>query len=91
MDFLFELIFELFAEGTVELSKCTKVPKWIRYPLIGIIVLFSAGILAIILFTGIAMLRSLPIVGILFIVLAVALAVIAVFKFKKTYLKRKNK
>ena len=37
MDDLIEILLELILEGGFELSKCKKVPKWIRYILILII------------------------------------------------------
>ena len=44
MDFILELLFELFVEGTLELSKNIKVPKTIRYPLLGLIILFVIAV-----------------------------------------------
>lgn len=91
MEFLFEILLELIAEGTVELSKSIKVPKFIRYPLIGIIVLFFIAIIGIVLFAGFIALEENVLLGILFIILGLFLLVMGIVKFKKVYLVRKNK
>lgn len=87
MDFIIELIFELIAEGTVELSKSTKVPKLIRYPLIVIIVLFVTGIFGIILFAGLMLLKENVILGIVLIAIALLMLVMGIVKFRKGHLK----
>jgi len=91
MDFLFELLFDLLAEGTFELSKCKKVPKCIRYLLIGIIVLFCAAVIGIVLLVGVAFLQQSILLGVLFIALALFMLILGIVKFKKTYLTRKRK
>lgn len=58
MDFLFKLLFELIAEGTVELSKSKKVPKYIRYILIGIITLFFIAAIGLVFFVGLVVLKQ---------------------------------
>lgn len=91
MDFLFELLLELIAEGTFELSKSRKVPKYIRYPLICIVVLFFAAVIGVILFVGIASLKESLLLALLFIALAIFMLVASIMKFKKIYLTRKGK
>ncbi len=89
MDFLFELIFELVAEGTVELSKSVKVPKLIRYPLIAIIVLFCMAVIGIIFFVSIISFEERPILSAILFISAVCMLIAGVIKFRKTYLNRK--
>ncbi len=91
MDFLFELLFELIAEGTVELSKSVKVPKYIRYPLVGLIVLFFVAVIGIVLFAGLVFLKQHVLLGICMIALALLMLIMGILKFKKTYLTQKNK
>lgn len=91
MDFLIELLVEvaaeLTAEGTVDLSKSIKVPKCIRYLLIGIIVLFSAAVIGVMMLTGWLMLEQSLLGGIIFLGLATWMLVMGVIKFRKTYLR----
>ena len=91
MEFLIEILLELIAEGTVELSKSVKVPKYIRYSLIGIIVLFFIAIIGIVLFVGFMALEENVLLEILFIILGLFLLVMNIVKFKKVYLMRGNK
>ena len=86
MDFLFELLFEFIAEGTIELSKSIRVPKYIRYPLIGIIVLFFAAVIAVMLIAGLVSLGENLLFGVILIALALFMLVMGIVKFRKTYL-----
>ena len=91
MDFLFELLLELILEGTVELSKSIKVPKYIRYLLIGLIVLFFIAVIGIVLIAGFVSLEQNLLQGFLIIALAIFLLIMSIVKFKKTYLTRRNR
>ena len=91
MDFLFELLLELIAEGTVELSKSIKVPKYIRYLLIGIIVLFFIAVIGIVLIAGLVSLEQNLLLGSIIIALAIFMLIMGIVKFRKTYLTRKNR
>jgi len=90
MDFIFELLFELIAEGTVELSKSVKVPKFIRYPLIAIVILFFVGVIGLMVFAGLAAFQENVILGIALIAIALLILVMGIVKFRITYLKKKN-
>ena len=52
LDFILAILVELFVEGTVELSKNVKVPKAIRYPLLGLIILFILAVIVGIFILG---------------------------------------
>lgn len=91
MEYLFEFILELVFEGSVEASKNPKVPKWIRYSLITIIILFFIGVIGIIFFTGILMLKENVLIGILFNLLGLLMLIIGIVKFRKVYLLKSNK
>ena len=90
MDFLFELLFDLIADGTFELSKSKKVPKYIRYPLIVIIVLFFIAAIGVTLLAGLLSLKENLLLGIIFIALALFLLIMGVVKFRKVYIIRKK-
>lgn len=90
VEIIFEFIIELIAEGTIELSKSIKVPKYIRYPLIVIIALFFVGIIGLVLFAGIVSLEQNIVLGIVLIALALLMFLVGISKFRKTYLTRKN-
>ncbi len=85
MEFLFEFILELVFEGSIEVSKNSKIPKYIRYPLIVIIALFFIAVIGIIFLAGILSLRKNILLGILFILLGLLISIVSVKKFRKTY------
>jgi len=53
MELLFELLFELVFEGSVEIAKDRKTPKWLRFPLIVLLTLFVVGLLGGLLGIGV--------------------------------------
>lgn len=58
MELLFEFIFDLIFEESIEIAKSRKVSKWIRYPLITLISLFLIAVIGFIGIVGIALLTS---------------------------------
>ena len=89
MDIIFELLLELVLEGTIELSKSVRVPRFIRYPLIVLLVLLSLGVIGIIFAVGVWILGENVLLGLLLIALALLMAVMGVRKLRKAYLTRK--
>ena len=88
MDLIIEFIIELILEGSFELSKNLKTPKWLRYPLIILVLLFFIAIIAIIFIVGLITLKESTIIGLLLIVISVAFTVFSVAKFIDIYIKR---
>ena len=78
-----EYILELVFEGIIELSKSNRIPKYIRYPFIGIILLFFIAIIGLVIFTGIILLEENIVLGILLIVIGVLLLIKSAIKLKK--------
>ncbi len=89
METIFEFILELLLEGSIEISKSRKIPKYIRYPLIGLLSLFFLAVLGLIFVAGILVLKESLLGGIFLILLGAFLLVMAVLKLWKTYLARK--
>lgn len=91
METLFEIFIELIIDGTIEISKNYKVPKFIRYPLIFLIILLFIGVISIVFFTGILAYQKInKICGILFIVIGFILLVASIIKFKSVYLEKRK-
>lgn len=86
MEFIFEFILELIFEGSIEVSKNRKIPKYIRYPLIVIISLFFILVIGLIFFTGILSLKKNLLLGIALILIGMLMLIMSVIKFKKVYL-----
>ena len=91
MEYIFEFILELVLEGSIEVSKSDKIPKYIRYPLIVIIALFFIAVIGLIFLAGILSLKDNVILGIFFIFISLFMFVMSIVKFRKTYLIRTNK
>lgn len=89
MDFIIEFIVELFIEGSVEIGTDKRISKFIRYPLLILVLLFYIAIIGIIVFVGIGILAENIILGIIMILIAVFLVFITIFAFRKK-LKEKN-
>ena len=93
MEFLFELLFGLLFEGSVEAAKSEKVPRWIRYPLIALLSLFVVGVLVGIVVLGVFLIVrgkeafDLPL-GIVLLVLGAVMWVSAVRKVRMQLRKR---
>ncbi len=89
MEYLFEFILELIFDGSIEISKSVRVPKYIRYPLIALISLFFISVIGLIFFVGILSLKENILLGIFFILIGLFLFISSIIKFKKTYLNMK--
>ena len=91
MEYIFEFILELVLESSIEVSKSSKIPKYIRYPLIGIISLFIIAVIGLIFFTGILSLKENILLGILLMLVGLLLFITGVIKFRKIYLTKTKK
>lgn len=88
MEYLIEFILELFLEGGLEVTKSNKVPKPIRYIILGIIVLFFIAIIGLIYLTAFLVLKQSIIGFVIFFLLATFMLISIIKKFKKEYLKK---
>ncbi len=91
MELIIEFIFELIFEGSIEISKSNKIPKWIRYPLIVIIALFFIAIIGTILLGGVLSLKENIFIGIFLILVGLFMLIMSILKFKEIYLIKINK
>ena len=90
MEFLIEAILDLILEGSIEISKNKKVSKWIRYPLLVIIILFFAIVIFGILLLGILLIKTSFIGGLLIILIGLLMLISSIIKFKKIYIEKKE-
>lgn len=88
MEFIIEFLIELILEGSFELSKTKKTPKWLRYPLIIFVILFFIGIISIILLTGYLALSENILLGTIIITIGLLFLIVSIYKFKHIYVKR---
>lgn len=90
MEFLFEILIDLILEGSIEISKSKKIPKYIRYPLILFVSLFFISVIAIVFLTSILSFKINILVGLFFLSLAIFMLIMSIRKFKKIYIERKK-
>lgn len=91
MEFVFELILEMFLEGGMEISKNEKISKWIRYPVLALVVLFFVTVLALIFLVGIMMFSTNIPVSLFLIGVGLIMLVGTILKFRRMYLEMVNK
>lgn len=87
MEFIFGFILEMFGEGVMEASVNKKVSRWIRYPLLIVIILFFGFIFVGLLALSVTLWKENIFVSIFFIIIAMMFP----YSFYKQIKKVKNK
>lgn len=95
MDVLFEFIFEILFEGTIELAKSRHVPLPLRILAAVVIIALYGGVIFLIVWAGIRCFNSTEInggkaLGVLLIITAAGLKTAVVWQFMKA-LRRRDK
>lgn len=88
MDDLLEFIFEVLLELGEDVSSNRKISKWIRYPILAIIILFYIGVVGITLFVGLSSLKENKFLGLIFILLSLFFVVGLFIKIRKLYINK---
>ena len=90
MDILFEFIIDLLISSSIEGSKSSKIPKPIRYLLLGFVILFFTAVIGLIIFMGVCILKDNLIGGLIIIAFGILMLILSILKFKKIYLEKNN-
>ena len=85
MDILFFFFLELIVDGVIETSGNKKLSRWIRYPLIALVVLFFGAVIALIFYLALGLSSNEPVASVIFSLLGLFLLVGTVLKFRKLY------
>ena len=85
MDIVLEFFLELIVDGGIEASGNKKLSRWIRYPLIALVVLFFGTVIALIFYLALGLSSNEPVASVAFSSLGVFLLVGTLLKFKKLY------
>lgn len=83
MDFLIELMGEIFIEGLFELATNKKVPKIICYPLLTLFILLYLAIVLLLIYLGIKLYINNKLASIILWGLSIGLVVITILGIKK--------
>ena len=90
MEEIIEIVLDLILEGSMELSQNKKLPKWIRYSLIGFLILFFSIVIISLFIIGLVILKE-SILGYLIIIISLLLLIGGIIKVKKVYSKKVGK
>ena len=90
MEYVIEAILDLVLELGIEASKSKKVPRILRYLLMGLIIFLFMAVISLVLFMGVLVLLKDIIGGIIIIILGIIMLVSAIIKFKRIYIEKKN-
>ena len=85
MDIVLEFFLELIVDGGIEASGNKKLSRWIRYPLIALVVLFFGTVIAMMFYLAFGLSSNEPVASVAFSSLGVFLLVGTLLKFKKLY------
>lgn len=91
MEILFDIIFELLIEGGQEICANKKISKWIRYPILFVLILFFSIVIFGIIFAGICIIKSSIGAGLILIVIGLMMLVWFINGFRKQYVKKVDK
>lgn len=83
MDFLIELIGEIFIEGLFELATNKKVPKLIRYPLLTLFILLYLALVGLLILLGIRLYFDNKLASFILFGLAIGLLIITIVSIRK--------
>ena len=90
MEFLIELLLDLIIEGSIEISSNKKVSKFIRYPLIVLIILFFTLFILGLMLLGIIILKENIYFGILLLIIVLILLISGINKLKNIFLEKRK-
>lgn len=83
MDDVLEFIFEFLFEFGSEIAKEKKVSKWIRYPLILLLITSFLGVVSILIFTGVLAFSTNIVLSICLFALGLFILIGGIYKFRK--------
>ena len=83
MDFLIELIGEIFIEGLFELATNKKVPGIIRYPILTLFILLYLAVILLLIYLGIKSYTNNKLASMILWTLAIGLIIITIISIRK--------
>lgn len=88
LEFIIECILEIFVEGGMEVGSNKKISKYIRYPILFLLVIFFLGVISLMLFVGISIFKESALCSVIIISVAFIILIEVIVKFIKIYNKR---
>lgn len=89
MELLFEILLDFILEGSIEISKSTKVNKLLHYLAIAFIVLFFSSVILLMIFLGLCVMKENTLAGSIIVGIGLLMFGASIYKFKELYLDKK--
>lgn len=89
MDLLFEIVVELLFEGSLEISSNKKISKWIRYPILVMLILFFGIVIVGMFVLGIYIFKDSIPLSVIIIICSILILVGCIIKFRNVYSEKK--
>lgn len=90
MDIVLEFFLELIVDGGIEASGNKKLSRWIRYPLIALVVLFFGAVIAMMFYLAFGLSSDEPVASVIFSLMGLFFLVGTVLKFRKLYFAKRS-
>jgi len=90
MELLVEFFVDLILEGSMEISEDEKMPKWLRYICLTIVILVFGAVTIGLFVLGIFVGKENIYAGIFFILIAFILLISGIVKFEKKYIQKRT-
>jgi len=81
MEFIGEFIFEMIFEGASEAIGSRRIPKYVRYPLTALVILFVTAVIGGVIIAGVLIAKDTPVCGLMLIAFGIFMAVLAAKRF----------
>lgn len=83
MEMILEVVVELLLEGGTAACANKKISKWIRYPILAILILLFAAVVGLFLFAGVMMTAENPVTGISLMIVGLAMLIGVIVKVRR--------
>ena len=90
MELIFEFIAEIVSELIFEGSRNSKINKFIRYPLIALVIAFFSGAIFLMIFLSVKLWKENIAGAVFFLAVGILMLVASIKAFKKEYIKNKS-
>jgi len=90
MELLVEFFVDLILEGSLEISEDERMPKWLRYICLTIVILVFGAVTIGLFILGIFVGKENIYAGIFFILIAFILLISGIVKFEKKYIQKRT-
>ena len=85
MELLYEILLEIIFDSSISLDKLKKIPPFVKYPLVCLVILFFIGAIISLFIIGIIIFDTNIWLGTAMILFSIALIILSIMKYKQIY------